>query len=124
MNSALVRRLISDDITSKRAKKKKLLLWENTIADIESGKKLSCWDVQFGFLKYYKSYLTIVPKFSLASNIGIGEGSTHAVNAGNSMPSIFLLRKRILAKSSIRRLLYAIISTIRLLIINTDFRIR
>ena len=23
------------------------------------------------------------------SNIGLGEGSTHAVNAGNSMPSIF-----------------------------------
>ncbi len=85
----LVQRLMRDEITLKRAKKQKIQLWLNTLQNLEKGKNISYWDVQFGFLKFYFSYLSIVPKFSLVSNIGLGENSTHALNASNNMPSIF-----------------------------------
>ena len=94
INNPLVERLIYDEITLKRAKKKKIQLWKNTAACLGEEQNISYWDVQFGFLKFYMSYLSIVPKFSLVSNIGLGEGSTHAKNAANSMPSIFFAKDK------------------------------
>lgn len=90
----LVRKLMVGNITSKQAKKSKVRLWEKTHMIVKQNKKISYWDVQFGFLKFYQSYLAIVPKFSLASNIGLGVGSTHAVNAKNTMPSVFFTKDR------------------------------
>lgn len=94
INDPLVARLIEGEITLPRAKKKKVALWKKTAAELSQQTKISYWDVQFGFLKFYMSYLTIVPRFSLVSNIGLGEGSTHAINAANSMPSIFFAPDR------------------------------
>lgn len=90
----LVRKLIGDDISVKRIRQAKIKQWEKTYSLVKQNKKITYWDVQFGFLKYYQSYLTVVPKFSLASNIGLGNGSTHAVNAKNMMPSIFFAPDR------------------------------
>lgn len=94
INDTFVERLMYDEITLKRAKKKKIQLWKDTAKRLEKEENISYWDVQFGFLKFYMSYLSIVPKFSLVSNIGLGEGSTHAINAANSMPSIFFAKDR------------------------------
>jgi hypothetical protein len=94
INDPLVRRLIENDITFKRAKKSKIKSWQNANIQTEKSQKISYWDVQFGFLKFYQSYLSIVPKFSLASNIGLGIGSTHAIHAKNIMPSIFFTEDR------------------------------
>lgn len=88
--------LLVEEITHKRAKKKKLKAWKDVAKKIKNSEKLSYWDVQFAFLKFYKSYLSIVPKFSLVSNIGLGNGATHAVNASNIMPSIFYTKEKIL----------------------------
>lgn len=85
----LVKRLIRNNINFKRAKKQKIKLWEKTNLRIQKNEKISYWDIQFSFLKYYQSYLAVVPEFSIASNIGLGEGSTHAVNAKNIMPTVF-----------------------------------
>lgn len=94
INDPLVERLMQSEITLKRAKKKKVQLWKDTAKRLDKDENISYWDVQFGFLKFYMSYLSIVPRFSLVSNIGLGEGSTHAVNAANSMPSIFFTKDR------------------------------
>lgn len=94
IENPLIERLMRSEITLKRAKKKKVDLWKKTAERLKNGENISYWDVQFGFLKFYMSYLTIVPKFSLVSNIGLGEGSTHAVNANNAMPSIFYAKDR------------------------------
>ena len=89
ISDPLIENLVYNDILLPRAKKQKIELWKQTEKKVKNNENISYWDVQFGFLKYYMSYLTIVPKFSLVSNIGLGEDSTHALNAQNSMPSIF-----------------------------------
>lgn len=72
-------KLIRNDIRSKTAKKEKINRWIIANRKIKEGKNLSYWDVQFGFLKNRYSYLAIVPKHNLICNIGVGEGSTHAI---------------------------------------------
>lgn len=94
INNPLVERLLRDEITLPRAKNKKIKLWKDTAAQLVDNKNISYWDVQFGFLKFFMSYLSVVPRFSLVSNIGLGAGSTHAENASNSMPSIFFAKDR------------------------------
>jgi hypothetical protein len=94
INNPHIERLMEGSVTLKRAKKAKIKLWKDTAKLLENNENISYWDVQFGFLKFYMSYLTIVPKFSLVSNIGLGDGSTHAVNATNTMPSIFFAKDR------------------------------
>ena len=94
MKSPLVQQLIYNSITFKRAKQKKVDLFLKTAEKIESGENISYWDVQFGYLKLTQSILSVVPRFSLVSNIGLGAGSTHAQNAKNAMPSIFFSEER------------------------------
>lgn len=96
IQNPLVQRLIYNDITYKRAKQKKVTLFRKTAQKLVQGENISYWDIQFGYLKYAQSLLSIVPRFSLASNIGLGDGSTHAQNAKNSMPSIFFSEEKIL----------------------------
>ena len=93
----LIQRLIYDDITFSRAKKKKLELFKKTAYKIKNNENITYWDVQFSYLKSTQSLLSIVPKVSLASNIGLGVGSTHAQNAKNSMPSIFFTEEKVLS---------------------------
>ena len=90
----LVSKLMSGNISIKRIRQAKIKLWKRTYSLVKQNQKISYWDVQFGFLKFYQSYLTVVPKFSIASNIGLGNGSTHAVNAKNTMPCIFFAPDR------------------------------
>lgn len=96
IENPLLQRLIYNDITYKRAKRKKVTLFKNTANKLKNNINISYWDVQFGYLKSIQSLLSIVPKFSLASNIGLGIGSTHAKNAKNSMPSIFFAEEKTL----------------------------
>ena len=76
-----IQKLIYNDITFKRAKQLKIDNWLKTTNRVLNGEKISYWDVQFGYLKFYKGYLTIVPKVNLIHNIGVGEYSTHASTA-------------------------------------------
>ena len=66
----LVSKLMSGNISIKRIRQAKIKLWKRTYSLVKQNQKISYWDVQFGFLKFYQSYLTVVPKFSIASNIG------------------------------------------------------
>lgn len=96
INDPLVKRLMREDITLPRAKKGKIQYFEKTAARLKQQENISYWDVQFGFLKMYQSYLSIVPRFSLASNIGLGDGATHSVLTENPMPTIFFAPDRYL----------------------------
>lgn len=94
VNDPLIQRLLQGEITFSRAKKGKLKVWQKTAARVENGEKLSYWDHQFLYLKYMQSYLAVVPRFSLVSNIGLGDGATHSVSTGNPMPTIFFAPER------------------------------
>ncbi len=87
--------LIENDITHKRAKKGKLKTFVNTRKALLDGKNISHWDYQFLFTKYSQSRFGIVPRVSLASNIGLGEGATHGKKVSNNpMPTIFFAPER------------------------------
>lgn len=58
---------------------KRISLWEKTHELVKQGTKISYWDVQWGFVKYSKNQLVIVPKYNQISNIGVGATSTHAI---------------------------------------------
>lgn len=94
IENPLIQQLIYNDITYKRAKRKKVELFKKTAKELQKDRNITYWDVQFSYLKLTQSLLSIVPKFSLASNIGLGIGSTHAKNAKNSMPSIFFAEEK------------------------------
>ena len=75
--------LLSRVFYNKRMKKARMGSWKK--ASIETReKKVSYWDIQFGFLKYSQSYLCIVPKGNLIYNIGVGTGSTHTEHTKES----------------------------------------
>lgn len=84
LESPYVQSLIKKQITFNRAKDAKVELWLKTTNRVKSGENISYWDSQFGYLKMYKGYLSIVPKINLICNIGVGATSTHAnVNISN-----------------------------------------
>ncbi len=62
---------------NKRARKKKIKIFLEANRKIESEGNIHYWDFQFGFLKAYQSYMSIVPAKNLITNIGVGEGATH-----------------------------------------------
>ncbi len=78
IDSPHVQKLMCNNITLKRAKKKKIQSFINARQRILNGENISFWDFQFGFLKAIKGYLSIVPRINLICNIGVGESSTHA----------------------------------------------
>lgn len=88
-----LQKMMQGDIMCKRAKKGMLKDFVKTAKRLENGEKISYWDVQFAFLKRCQSILSIVPKFSLVSNIGLGEGATHGAVEHNPMPSIFYAKE-------------------------------
>lgn len=92
-----LQRLMRGDITHKRARRNKVKEFIRTNKRLTSGENISYWDVQFSYLKYTQSFLSIVPKFSLASNIGLGAGATHGKDCiSNPMPSIFFAPEKVL----------------------------
>ena len=68
--------LLLKEFPSSRIAKNRIGNWKHANKETKE-KKVKYWDVQFGFLKYTQSYLTIVPKYNLIYNIGVGVGSTH-----------------------------------------------
>ncbi len=78
LDSPYVQNLIKKQITFNRAKDAKVKLWLKTTERVKNGENISYWDSQFGYLKMYKGYLSIVPRTNLIHNIGVGESSTHA----------------------------------------------
>lgn len=73
-----VRCLLSGEIQSKRSKKIRVKVWESTAECLRNGENISYWDSQFDCLRYYKRYLSVVPRTNLICNIGLGCDSTHA----------------------------------------------
>jgi len=73
-------RLLKNEIINKRAGKGRCASWKTAAIETKE-KKVSYWDIQFGFVKYSQSYLCIVPKENLIYNIGAGDGATHTANA-------------------------------------------
>jgi hypothetical protein len=70
--------LLKKEIRSKRVAKKRIIEWNRIHDDIKTRGKIDYWDLQFGFIKYTQSMLTIVPKHNMVCNIGIGVGATHS----------------------------------------------
>lgn len=62
----------------KKGAKLRIEEWKSIFSDINKRKKIDYWDLQFGFVKYTQSMMTIVPKHNMIYNVGLGEGSTHA----------------------------------------------
>ena len=73
------KQLLLDQFDDKKVAKQRVGSWIQASRETLV-KKVNYWDVQFGFLKYSQSFLTIVPKNNLIYNIGIGAGSTHTEN--------------------------------------------
>lgn len=76
-------KLLKNNFRNKTAKKSRIKGWKKTNTLVETNKKLSYWDIQFGFLKNAQSYLAIVPKNNLICNIGVGADSTHATKVSH-----------------------------------------
>ena len=72
-------KMIENSIVDKTAKVNRIRRFKLAKAKIDSGENISFWDMQFGFLKDKNSYLAVVPNHNLIFNIGVGEGSTHAI---------------------------------------------
>lgn len=69
-------KLLPNQFKSSYIAKRRISAWEKASNETLI-KKVNYWDIQFGFVKYSQSYLTIVPKNNLIYNIGVGVGSTH-----------------------------------------------
>ncbi|WKA50211.1 hypothetical protein QWY22_15075 [Planococcus liqunii] len=57
---------------------KEIEIFKKTNALIKEGKNISYWDVQWQATRYLNNQLSIIPAKNLITNIGVGEGATHA----------------------------------------------
>lgn len=78
-NDPYFSRLMEKNLCHKRAGKARVASWKKAAAEAPV-KKISYWDIQFGFVKYSQSLLCVVPKGNLIYNNGVGAGSTHTEN--------------------------------------------
>lgn len=76
--------LVAGQITNKYIAKSRVEAWKKAKLSLDSGEKLSYWDIQWGFVKYSQSMLVIVPRYNQIHNIGIGATSTHAMSIKNA----------------------------------------
>ena len=76
INDEYVKRNLKHKINDKRIAKIKLDIWMKYHLQVKSNSATS-WDFQWGFSRMINSYLAIVPRRNLISNIGVGEDSTH-----------------------------------------------
>lgn len=72
--------LVKNQITNKCVAKSRIEAWKKAKKSLDNGEKLSYWDAQWGFVKYSQNMLVIVPRYNQIHNIGVGVGSTHAMN--------------------------------------------
>lgn len=77
IKSPYIQQLLTNEIEYSRAAKARISSWKKANLDVSGQKKISYWDIQFGFVKYTQSLLCIVPNHNLIYNIGAGEGATH-----------------------------------------------
>jgi len=77
---------IKNDIIPKKVARKRIAQWLSARKSIMKGEKVSYWDYQWGFIRHCNSWLSIVPKYSQISNIGIGNNSTHSGSNVNLLP--------------------------------------
>lgn len=73
VNDPYMEKLMRQTIWAQRVK-----VWNETNEMVKAGKRISYWDVQWGFVKLTQNQLVIVPKYNLINNIGVGVESTHA----------------------------------------------
>ena len=57
---------------------KEIEMFKKTNALLKEGKNISYWDVQWQATRYLNNQLSIIPTKNLITNIGVGEGATHA----------------------------------------------
>ncbi len=80
INDGYIEKLIHAELPRDAARIEK---WKKTHRLVQSGEKISYWDFQWGFVKYAFHQLTIVPKYNLITNIGVGEDATHGMKHFN-----------------------------------------
>jgi len=78
LNNEYTARLVKKQISNRHISKTRYQAWVKANKSFQTGKKLSYWDVQWGFVKYSENSLVIVPKYNQIHNIGIGKDSTHS----------------------------------------------
>jgi hypothetical protein len=81
-----IKKLLESDITPKLAAKKRIDTWIKSHEEIQDKTIVSYWDYQWGFVRHYNSWLSIIPKNNQISNIGVGYGSTHSGNNIKMLP--------------------------------------
>ena len=86
-NDYIVKCLELDVSRKKRFSKKRVNTWKTANKDVLNELDLSYWDFQWGLTRYINSFLSIVPKKNLISNIGCNAAATHESN-------LFLLPKK------------------------------
>lgn len=78
INDKYISRIMPSQFVDKYDAEAKMKIYRNVNDTLNSNKKLSFWDGQWGFVKYSQNQLVIVPKYNQISNIGVGVSSTHA----------------------------------------------
>ena len=84
-NDSYGRNLIFNGFKHKKIAKYRMNTWMNAKEKLITG-KFSFWDYQWGYTRQYNSWLSIVPKNNMISNIGIGYDSTHSGKSINNIP--------------------------------------
>jgi len=82
-----IRKLMLIDITPHKAAKRRILTWFKIKKKMDKGEDIHFWAYQWGFIRHINSWLTIVPKHSQISNIGIGDKSTHSKVSLKKVPN-------------------------------------
>ncbi|MGD6991113.1 hypothetical protein [Sutcliffiella horikoshii] len=86
INDSYVKKNLYLDISPNFAAKRRIKTWEEANIEINQNENVSYWDYQWGFVRHINSWLSIVPKYSQISNIGIGNDATHSGNNLRSLP--------------------------------------
>lgn len=61
--------------------------WVQLFRDLKAG-KIDTWDLQFAFINYFNSRISIVPNQNLITNIGYGPFATHTTNTDSIYAAI------------------------------------
>jgi hypothetical protein len=79
------RKLVFNGFKDKYIANERIKTWKLAKSKIEKG-FFTFWDYQWGYTRHYNSFLSIIPKNNLISNIGIGFDSTHSGKNFKKMP--------------------------------------
>jgi len=65
-----------------------VIYWQLIFDSMYINKISSAWDYQFTFLNWQKNYLTVIPKYNLTKNIGIGHANATHTKSKNNLSEI------------------------------------